>query len=273
MKTRKSAINNRIVRVLAVFFALYTLPAVQPAHASVEVSATLNVLSFPLDRAAALSITVTGARSSKPQMPEVEGLRFHQRGQSTQMTSVNGSFSASVTSLFHVEAFRVGNFTIPAIEVVTNEGTVTTSSISFEVTTPSQTAVSPPQVPSGSSATTRLRSGEADKVAFLRVILDKEKSYVGEIVPVQIKVYFRDGIKADLNSLPQLQGEGFILQQLAREPEQAREVVNNSRYTVLSWQSALSGIKDFLYFNKFCFWVRRSFNLLSKSSGYSSGHR
>ena len=243
MKARESASNNRIIRILAVFFLLFTLPAVQSAYATVEVSATLNALSFPLDRAAALSITVTGARSSQPQMPEVEGLRFHQRGQSTQRTFVNGSFSASVTSLFLVEAFRVGSFSLPAIQVVTNEGTVTTSPINFEVT-PSQTAASQPQTSSGSSSTARLRSGEADKVAFLRVILDKEKSYSGEIVPVQIKVYFRDGIKADLNSLPQLQGEGFVLQQLASEPEQAREVVNNSRYTVLSWQSALSGIKE-----------------------------
>ncbi len=64
------------------------------------------------------------------------------------------------------------------------------------------------------------------------------------MVPVQIKVYFRDGIKANLNSLPLLDGEGFILHQLAREPIQTREVINNTQYAVLTWDSSLSGIKE-----------------------------
>ncbi len=225
-----------------VLFLLLTLPVVQSAYAEVEVTASLNVSSFPLDRAAALTISVTGARSSEPQMPEVEGLRFYQRGQSTQMNLINGAYSASVSTLFHVEAFREGDFTIPAIKVVTGEGTVMTRPITFTVTAP-QAATVQPQT-SGGSSSARLRSGESDKVAFLRVLPVKEKSYNGEIVPVQIKVYFRDTIKANLNSLPQLQGDGFVLQQLEREPEQTRELVNDSRYNVLSWQSALSGIKE-----------------------------
>lgn len=240
---KKVQVHRSSPMLAAMLFLLFTLPAVQSAYAVVEVTAELNVASFPLDRAAALTISVTGARSSEPQMPEVEGLRFYQRGQSTQMNLINGAYSASVSTLFHVEALRAGQFTIPAIKVATSEGTVMTRPINFEVTAP-QAAAMQPQAPAGSSSSARLRSGEADKVAFLRVLPVKEKSYSGEIVPVQIKVYFRDSIKANLNSLPQLQGEGFVLQQLEREPEQTKEFVNNSRYNVLSWQSALSGIKE-----------------------------
>ncbi len=244
MKSRKYFPDTRTVRnAAALLFLLFSFFVTQPAYAAVEASATLNAKSFPLDRAAALTITVSGARSSEPQMPQVDGLRFHQRGQSSQMNYINGDYTASVSSVFLVEALRVGDFTIPAIEIVTNDGTVMTQPIAFEVTA-SQSVVVQPQNASGSSPAARLRSGEADKVAFLRVIPAKEKSYSGEVVPVEIKVYFRDGIKANLNSLPQLQGEGFVLQQLEREPEKTREVVNNSRYTVLSWQSVLSGIKE-----------------------------
>jgi hypothetical protein len=222
---------------------LFTFSAVQSVQAATEVAASLNVSSFPLDRAAALTITVTGARSFQPQMPQIEGLRFHQRGQSTRMEIINGAYSASVSSVFLVEALHVGKFTIPAIQVSTNDGTMMTRPINFEVTAP-QVATVRTQRQAGASSTTRLRSGEADKVAFLRVTPAKEKSYSGEVVPVQIKVYFRDGIKANLNSLPQLQGEGFVLQQLAREPNQTREIINNTQYTVLTWESALSGIKE-----------------------------
>jgi BatD DUF11 like domain len=244
MKSREGFPHNRIADILCVLFVLLlTFSAVQSVQAAAEVSASLNASSFPLDRAAALTVTVTGARSFQPRMPEVEGLRFHQRGQSTRMEIINGAYSASVSSVFLVEAFHAGTFTIPAIEVVTNDGTMMTRPITFEVTA-SQTAAVQPQSQAGASSTARLRSGEADKVAFLRVTPAKEKSYSGEIVPVQIKVYFRDGIKANLNSLPQLQGEGFVLQQLAREPSQSKEIINNSQYTVLTWESALSGIKE-----------------------------
>lgn len=78
----------------------------------------------------------------------------------------------------------------------------------------------------------------------MRVTPRKEKSYSGEVVPVVIKVYFREGIKANLNTLPQVVGEGFVLQQLAPEPVQTREVINNIPYAVLTWDSALSGIKE-----------------------------
>jgi oxygen tolerance protein BatD len=244
MKSRESFSQNRLAYMVCFLFVLLcTFSAVQSVRAAVEVSATLNARSFPLDRVAALTITVTGVRSFQPNMPQVEGIRFHQRGQSTRMEIINGAYSASVSSVFHVEALRAGTFTIPAIQIVTVDGTILTEAITFEVTA-SQTAALPGQRQAGASSTARLRSGEADKVAFLRVTPAKEKSYSGEIVPVQIKVYFRDTIKANLNSLPQLQGEGFVLQQLAREPKQTRELVNNTQYTVLTWDSALSGIKE-----------------------------
>ncbi len=225
------------------FLFVLVLAGAQPLQAAVEVSASLNPQSFPMDRAAALNIMVKGVRSFQHQMPEVDGLQFHQRGQSTQMEIINGDYSASVTSTYLVQAFREGTFTIPAIEVRTKEGTATTKPITFEVVAPQSAAVTS-QGQSGASSPGRLRSGEADKLAFIRVTPVKEISYSGEVVPVQIKVYFRDGIKANLNSLPQLHGEGFVLQQLAREPEQTRERIKNTTYAVLTWESALSGIKE-----------------------------
>ncbi len=245
MKSRDWFFQKRIFyKTGALLFLLASLVGVQSAYAAVDASMTLNARSFPLDRAAVLTITVNGARAAEPQIPEVDGLLFHRRGQSTQMNYINGDYSASVSSVFLIEATRVGQFTVPSIQVVTNDETVMTQALSFEVTAPQNSVVQSQGQAGSSSSATKLRSGEADKVAFLRVIPAKEKSYSGEVVPVEIKVYFRDGIKANLNSLPQLQGEGFVLQELAREPEKTREVVNNSRYTVLSWQSVLSGIKE-----------------------------
>ncbi len=240
MKVRHYLFKNNIVAVLCF---LLLLAGAQSLQAAVEVSASLNTSSFPLDRAALLNIQVTGAKSFEPQLPEVDGLRFYHRGQSTQVEIINGAYSASVTSTYLVQASRKGKFTIPAIRIKTGTGSTKTEPISFEVTASNSSQV-PQTGRSGASSTVRLRSGNSDEVAFLRVKPAREKSYSGEVVPVQIKVYFRDGIKANLNSLPLLIGEGFVLQQLEREPVQSRELVNNTQYTVLTWNSSLSGIKE-----------------------------
>jgi len=245
MKKRDYFQDGRILAKMLSFvcLVLFIFTAVPSLQAAIEVSATLSPRTFPLDRASALHITARGVRSFQPQIPEVDGLIFHQRGQSTQMEFINGAFSSSVTLTYLVQAERVGSFTIPAIQVSTKDGTAMTQAITVEVTAP-QTATVMQQPAPGGTPTTRLRSGEAEKLAFLRVTPAKEKSYPGEVVPVRIQVFFRDGIKANLNSLPQLHGEGYVLQQLEREPVQTRERVNNTIYAVLTWESALTGIKE-----------------------------
>ncbi len=222
---------------------LFMFVSVVPLQAAIDVSATLSPRSFPLDRAAALNITVKGSRSFQPQLPEVDGLIFHQRGQSTQMEFINGTLSSSVTLSYLVQAERSGTFTIPPIQVSSKDGEGATRPIRLEVTGSQSSAISR-QTVTGAAPATRLRSGEAEKLAFLRVTPAKETSYPGEIVPVKIQIFFREGIKANLNSLPQLHGEGYVLQQLEREPVRSREGVNNTIYSVLTWESALSGIKE-----------------------------
>jgi len=234
--------SKRVFSYLLVL--LFLLAAVPSLHAEVRATATLNVKSFPVDRVAQLTVTVQGQRSAAIPLPQVDGLTFHQRGQSSRMEFVNGDYSASVSSLFLVEADHEGSYTIPSIVIESKEGTVATAPIKFTVTAPRSANTTQASGQGSSGTTTRLRSGNAAEIAFMRVIPAKTSSYSGEIVPIEIKVYFREGIQANLNSLPQLQGEGFVLQQLQREPYRTREVVENSRYTVLTWSSALSGIKE-----------------------------
>ena len=245
MKSKKYFHEHRlfIKGVSLVCFMLFVFTAVPSLQAAVEVSADITPRSFPIDRAAAFNITVTGVRSFQPDMPDVEGLQFHQRGKSSQVEIINGAYSSSVILTYLVQAEHIGKFTIPAIEVNTKDGTAMTKEVIFEVTA-SQTSAVTPQASSSGNPAARLRSGEGQKLAFLRVLPAKDKSYLGEVVPVQIKVYFRDGIKANLNSLPQLHGDGYVLQQLGREPVQTREHVNNIPYSVLTWDSAFSGIKE-----------------------------
>ena len=89
-----------------------------PARAEITVDASLSNQSFPVDRAARLTITVSGSRSADIQMVEVEGLRFHNRGQSSQVSITNGNYSSSISSNFIREPLKPGTYTIPPISVI-----------------------------------------------------------------------------------------------------------------------------------------------------------
>ena len=79
--------------------------------------------------------------------------------------------------------------------------------------------------------------------AFLRVALPKRELTVGELVPVEVKAYFRAGVSASLNGLPMLSSDAFSLNKLNDQPEQTREKIDGVPYTVVTWSSALSAVK------------------------------
>ena len=67
----------------------------------------------------------------------------------------------------------------------------------------------------------------------MRVTMPKHSLYVGELVPVQVKAYFRAGTAASLNGLPLLGSDAFSLGKLGEHPAQSQEMVDGQPFTVL----------------------------------------
>lgn len=223
-------------RVFSVFLLCLTLLVVIPfsVHAEITVEASLNTLSFPVDRAAQLTITVSGARSADIAMVEVDGLRFHNRGQSSQVNIINGSYSSSVSNNFIVQALKPGNYTIPPISVTVGKETIQTKPVTFEVT-PLGRNQSSNNVDAASST-------DESEIAFIR-FTKISKHYSGEVVPLTIKAYFNQKYRANINSLPVLKTDGVVMSPLSNQPEQTQEKLNGKTYSVLSWNTTLAGIK------------------------------
>ena len=211
--------------------------------AELDVSATLTPKSFSTDEGARLTITVSGSRSAELALPETDTADYEiiQRGRSSQINIVNGEFSAAITFTCLVRGYQPGQYTLPPITVSADGQTQTTDPIQFVVTDPRQGggsgAGAAPQQPADPD------SGQ-DRIAFLALKLDRREGYVGEILPVQVKAYFRKGLRASLNGAPTLSGDGLIMGQLTDKPVQTEELVGGSRYTVLTWQTSLSNIKE-----------------------------
>ena len=69
---------------------------------------------------------------------------------------------------------------------------------------------------------------------------------MGEMIPVAIKAYFREGLGVSV-APPQLEGDAFVLHNLSEEPEKSRVQAGDGIYTMLTWNSAISAIKEGRY--------------------------
>jgi hypothetical protein len=208
------------------------------AQETPTLAATLNRTSFSINSTATFAITVNGARSADIKLPEIEDLVFHKRGQSSQLQMINGSFSSSITFNYIIQARKAGNYTIPAIQVNAAGHLLQTEPMSIEVSA-DQTS------PDGNSSTPSPGSiQDQAEVAFVRLNALKDKVYTGEIIPVEIKAYFQNGLRVEIHKLPAPNGEAFIMSPLDDEPEQTTETINGRGYSVIIWQTAISPVKE-----------------------------
>lgn len=213
-----------------------------------SVSATLEPRRITLDEAAQLTVSVQGSEQAQPRLPEVDGLEFTPTGQSSSYQAINGTVTASESFLYQVTATKPGTYTIPAITA----GTASSQPLQLQVVAggnggagrpgaASGTTLPPPRL--GSPADNDASAPATGQSAFLRVVAPKRDLYVGELVPVQIKAYFRRGLNASLNGLPVLSSDAFTMSKLPSQPGQSQEYVGGQMYTVVTWTTALSPVK------------------------------
>jgi len=207
-----------------------------------QVSATLTPHQFSTQQPARLAVTLEGKQDAEIELPEVEGLVFHQRGQSSQFQMINGKSSSSVTYTYLVQGTKPGEYTIPPITVTTKSGTQQTEPITCSVVD-SQTTL-PQHRPAQPPASSRVVENQLDNVAFITLIPEKETAYVGELIPTTIKAYFDRRVKFKFNALPELIGDGFLVDKLGNEPLQQEEIIGDKPYKVLTWNTILTGIKE-----------------------------
>jgi hypothetical protein len=239
MKTR----FNDWLKLVSLGVVMFVTAAAQAA--TVHITATLDSSRIELGDSAQLTVTVTGNVDTQPELPTVRGLQFTSAGQSSSYQSINGEVSSSVSFLYQVTADRAGTFTIPAIRLPGGESsqpiTLQVSKGTGGTSALPSPNLPPPNVQPGAADDTATASNQP---AFLRVVLPKRQLYVGELMPVEIKAYFRAGMAAALNGLPTLSSDAFTINKLDDKPEQSREMMGGRPYTVVTWSTAIAAVKS-----------------------------
>src|SRR5437867_12073084 len=224
-------------RILLAVFAV--VASAQFAHAdSPSVTAALSNSETMVGQTVDLQIKVTGPGDAQP--PEeisINGLEIHATGQSRQFEMRNFATSSSVTYTYTVLPLRAGRFTIPPQTVHAGGRVLRTPELVLNVAdSPSQPTTTRP------SRGAQSQAAAARDLVFAELIVPKKTAYVGEIVPVQIRMGFDPRLRPSLIEPPEITGQGFTSQKL-QQSGQTSETVNGRPYEVVTYKSAIAAAR------------------------------
>jgi hypothetical protein len=202
------------------------------------VTAVLSNSEIVVGETVELQIKVTGPGDARP--PEeisVDGLEIHATGQSRQFEIHNFATNSSVTYNYTILPLRAGRFTIPPQTVRAGGNLLKTPELTLNV-------ADSPSRPSGvrPSRGTQTQSVRASDLVFAELIVPQKTAYVGEIVPVQIRMGFDPRVRPRLIEPPEITGQGFTAQKL-QESGQNSETINGRPYDVVTYKTAIAAAR------------------------------
>ena len=223
-------------------FLIGTLAAIVAAGStfadSPSVTAVLSNSEIVVGETVELQIKVTGPGDAQP--PEeisVDGLEIHATGQSRQFEIHNFATSSSVTYNYTILPLRDGRFTIPSQTVRAGGKLLRTPELILNVAdAPGRSSSARP------SRGTQSQSVSAGDLLFAELIVPKKVAYVGEIVPVQIRMGFDPRVRPRLIEPPEITGQGFTAQKL-QQSGQTSETINGRPYDVVTYKTAIAAAR------------------------------
>ena len=203
-----------------------------------SVTAVLSNSETAVGEMVELQIKVTGPGDANP--PEeisIDGLEIHATGQSRQFEIHNFSTRSSVTYNYTILPLRAGRFTIPPQTVRAGGSLLRTPELTLNVAdAPGRSSGA------GPSRGTQSQSVRASDLVFAELIVPKKTAYVGEIVPVQIRMGFDPRVRPRLIEPPEITGQGFTAQKL-QESGQNSETINGRPYDVVTYKTAIAAAR------------------------------
>lgn len=207
------------------------------AHAEQpSVTAVLSSAQTAVGQPVELQIQVKGDRNvAPPSGISVDGLEIRSAGQMQSFEMRNLSVTSSVTFNYTILPLRAGRFKIPPQTIRAGGTSLRTEELTLEVGASSNR----PQTSNDRSAVNPRDIGSAE------IIVPKKNVYVGELVPVEIRLRIDSRVRFDPNPVaagPRIGGQGFTIQKLQR-PIERQETINGRRFFVYIYKTAVAAAK------------------------------
>src|SRR5438045_1195659 len=94
------------------------------------------------------------------------------------------------------------------------------------------------RTPSGSAPAGSGQNAD-EKIAFAELLVPKKSAYVGEIIPVVLRIGFKSRTQLRELAVPQINGQGYTVQKLS-EGEKNLETIDGQSYVVFTYKTAIS---------------------------------
>src|SRR6184192_809247 len=222
---------RRLFAVLGVFASAQLAYADSPS-----VTAVLNSSEAAVGETVHLEIRVAGARGADaPENIMVDGLEIRRTGTSQRIEMNNLNLTSSVIYDYTVMPLRAGRFTIPPQTIRVGNNSLRTPALTLNV-------ADAPGRSSGARPGRDAAAASASSLVFAELIVPSKTAFVGEIVPVQIRMGFDPRVRPRLIEPPEITGQGFTAQKL-QEGGQNSETINGRPYEVAIYKTAIAAAR------------------------------
>ena len=210
---------SRLRICLAVLCAL--LLPLCAAFAEPGVRGTLSSNSAGVGEAVEYALIIEGdSAPENPPMPNVDGLEVRGTIQSSQLSIINSNVTRRVTITYTLVPRREGTFTIPPLEVRVGGRVLKTLPATLTVTP-------------GESMK------EAGDLAFAKIFFPKQALYVGEVAPMEVRLYLDASATWELRTKPAVSGEGFTAGPLGT-PSQGNIQLEGKPYHLVTFATVIT---------------------------------
>jgi hypothetical protein len=191
------------------------------AHADVSVTASVDRNHIAFGESLTLTVSVQGTQGgAEPSVPRVDGLAFAGPSTHTSFSFVNGQTSQSVNFTYQVTASRMGEFTIPAIEVSVGGRGYSTTPIKLTV---EKGAV----------------QNDLRQTLYAQARVPSQQVYLGQVMPVQVVVYSRADVPLKGFSGFDYQADGLAFKFL-NNLKSGTQVISGESFNIRVIEGAIS---------------------------------
>jgi len=193
--------------------------------AAATVSATLEPDTIRLGESAQMNLVFEGgAPPSAPLVPSVPNLRIDPGFPTHQISIVNGQQSSAEIYPYRLTPVRAGEYTIPAVRAQVGGQTLASQPLKLRVLAANEAAP----------------AAAAGQLAFLKLTVPKNEVYVGEVLPVEIRLCHLVNVQG-VQAQP-LAAEGFTVGKSVSLPR-ARAQVDGRAYTTIGLATTATATK------------------------------
>jgi hypothetical protein len=230
----KDFMHRSRVPVGVLFGTLIGFCAANAFADSPSVTAVLSNSEAAVGTTVQLQIRVTGARGADaPEKIAVDGLEIYRTGTSQHFEMNNFNVTSSVVYDYTIMPLQAGTFIIPPQTIRVGSNSLRTPELRLNV-------ADSPGRPSRSSRDAQ--PANANKLVFAELIVPKKTAFVGEMVPVEIRLGFDPRARPKLIDGPEIAGQGFTAQKLQQSGENL-ETINGRSYDVVTFKTAVAAAR------------------------------